>query len=254
VIRCPAGANSRSGLRDLELDKIGVAAHPGLACGGYVELAIGDTGAGMDARPPRGIFEPFFTTKGDVTGPGSAYTVYAIVHQNNGAIEVQSRLGHGTTFYVYLPRATDLGKPAPIRSTAGTETILLVEDDDRVRALVANMLAAGLQGAAGVGNRSGAADLRRASGHIHLGTTDVVMPGLSGRVLAERLAATLPHTPVLYMSEEPDHEVLRRGVRKGSACFIQKPFSIDALGHKVRETLSTAAHISTVGRPIAVTP
>ena len=127
------------------------------------------------------------------------------MQQNSGAIEVQSRVGHGTTFYIYLPRAADLGKTAPIApagaSTAGTETILLVEDDDRVRALVSNMLKKNgykvLLASAGDQALEIAA---RHQGRIHLLLTDVMMPGLSGRILSERLTAARPDTRVLFMS------------------------------------------------------
>src|SRR5688572_17737843 len=141
----PSGGKIRIELRNIELDKIGAAAHPGLQPGEYVEMAVSDSGSGMDADTVARIFEPFFTTKegGKGTGLGLA-TVYGIVQQSNGAIEVQSRVGHGTTFFIYLPRAVDLGKPAPVTQTpaaaGGTEIILLVEDDDRVRSLVASML------------------------------------------------------------------------------------------------------------------
>ncbi len=165
------------------------------------------------------IFEPFFTTKeaGKGTGLGLA-TVYGIVQQNNGAIEVQSRVGHGTTFYIYLPRATDLGKTAPMKSARrppGNETILLVEDDDRVRALVSNMLRKNgytvLLASAGDQALEIAA---RHRGRIHLLLTDVVMPGLNGRILSERLMAARPDTRVLYMSGYSDDAILRHGVRK----------------------------------------
>ena len=143
----------------------------------------------MDADTISRIFEPFFTTKenGKGTGLGLA-TVYGIVQQNNGAIEVQSRIGHGTTFYIYLPRAMDLGKPAPMAAPAasgGSETILLVEDDDRVRALVSNMLRKNgftvLLASAGDQALEIAA---RHRGPIDLLLTDVLMPGLNGRMLS----------------------------------------------------------------------
>ena len=140
----PSGGLISIELRNIELDKIGVAAHPGLQPGDYVEMAVSDTGSGMDAETASRIFEPFFTTKEGSKGTGLGLaTVYGIVQQNSGAIEVQSRVGQGTTFYIYLPCATDLGKPAPIKPPAAkaiSETVLLVEDDDRVRALVSNML------------------------------------------------------------------------------------------------------------------
>jgi PAS domain S-box-containing protein len=237
-------------LRNAELDKIGVAAHPGLQPGDYVEMAITDTGSGMDTETLSRIFEPFFTTKesGKGTGLGLA-TVYGIVQQNNGAIEVHSRVGHGTTFYIYLPRATDLGKPAPMPvagPAGGNETILLVEDDDRVRALVSNMLRKNgftvLLASAGDQALEIAA---RHRGRIHLLLTDVLMPGLNGRMLSERLTATRPETRVLYMSGYSDDDILRLGVKKNAAHFIQKPFSVDALVHKIRETLNSPGQIPT---------
>ena len=168
------------------------------------------------------------------------------MQQNNGAIEVQSRVGHGTTFYIYLPRAIDLGKPSPKPTLAalGNETILLVEDDDRVRALVSNMLRKNgytvLLASAGDQALEIAA---RHRGRIHLLLTDVVMPGLNGRILSERLTASRPDTRELYMSGYSDDAILRHGVRKAAAHFIQKPFSIDALAHKIRETLSAPGNV-----------
>ena len=240
----PGGGKITIVLRNVELDKIGVGAHPGLTPGDYVEMSVNDTGSGMDAETLSRIFEPFFTTKesGKGTGLGLA-TVYGIVQQNNGAIEVQSRIGHGTTFYIYLPRATDLGKPAPMVATqpaTGSETILLVEDDDRVRALVSNMLRKNgfsvLLASAGDQALEIAA---RHRGRIHLLLTDMLMPGLNGRMLSERLAAARPETRVLYMSGYSDDDILRLGVKKASTHFIQKPFSVDALVHKIRETLNS---------------
>ena len=241
----PRGGSISIELRNIELDKIGIASHPGLQPGDYVEMAVSDTGSGMDQETLSRIFEPFFTTKesGKGTGLGLA-TVYGIVQQNNGAIEVQSRIGHGTTFYIYLPRATDLGKPAMMiapSNSAGSETILLVEDDDRVRALVSNMLRKNgftvLLASAGDQALEIAA---RHRGRIHLLLTDVVMPGLNGRLLSEKLTLTRPDTRVLYMSGYSDDDILRHGVKKAAAHFIQKPFSVDALIHKVRETLGGA--------------
>jgi PAS domain S-box-containing protein len=244
----PDGGTITIELRNAELDRIGVAAHPGLQAGDYVEMAIRDTGSGMDADTVSRIFEPFFTTKEGSKGTGLGLaTVYGIVQQSSGAIEVQSRVGHGTAFYIYLPRATDLGKPAPIasvKSLTGTETVLLVEDDDRVRALVANMLRKNgytvLLASAGDQALEIAA---RHRGRIDLLLTDVVMPGLSGRILSERLTSARPDTRVLYMSGYSDDAILRHGVKKAAAHFIQKPFSIDALAHKVRETLSAPSNI-----------
>ena len=245
----PDGGRITIELRNVEFDKVGVAAHPGLQPGDYIELVVSDTGSGMDAETASRIFEPFYTTKpgGKGTGLGLA-TVYGIVQQNSGSIEVQSRIGHGTTFYIYLPRAVDLGKPAsapPPSSTTGCETVLLVEDDDRVRALVSNMLKKNgytvlLASAADQALEIAA----RHRGRIHVLLTDVVMSGLSGRILSERLTAARPETRVLYMSGYSDEAILRHGVKNAPAHFIQKPFAVEALAQKLRETLSEP---STVG-------
>jgi len=207
-------------------------------------MSVSDTGTGMDAETVAQVFEPFFTTKesGKGTGLGLA-TVYGIVQQSGGAIEVQSQPGHGTTFYIYLPRATDFGKAAPSMrhaSKGGSETVLLVEDDDRVRGLVASMLKKNgytvLLASAGDQALEIAA---RHQGRLHLLLTDVVMPGMSGRVLSERLMLLRPDTRVLYMSGYSDDAILRHGVKSAGTHFIQKPFSLEALAEKVRETLSS---------------
>ena len=240
----PSGGLISIELRNIELDKVGVAAHPGLQPGDYVEMAVSDSGSGMDSETASHIFEPFFTTKerGKGTGLGLS-TVYGIVQQSGGAIEVQSRVGHGTTFYIYLPCATDFGKPARMKPPAAkaiSETVLLVEDDDRVRALISNMLKK--QGYSVL--LASAADqameiAARHRGSIHLLLTDVVMPGASGRHLSERLTAERPETRVLFMSGYSDDAILRHGVKQAAAHFIQKPFSVDALAHRIRDILAT---------------
>ena len=246
----PGGGTIAIELRNIELDRLGVAAHPSLQPGDYVEMVVSDTGTGMDAETVTRIFEPFFTTKEGRKGTGLGLaTVYGIVQQNGGAIEVHSRVGHGTTFYIYLPRATDLGKPAPMQMgpvTTGSETVLLVEDDDGVRALVANMLKK--QGYAVLLASAGDQALEIAARHrgpIHLLLTDVVMQGLNGRLLSEKLTAARPDTRVLYMSGYSDDAIFRHGVKKAATHFIQKPFSIDALAHKIRETLAAPSNIPT---------
>ncbi|MSO57369.1 MAG: PAS domain S-box protein, partial [Acidobacteria bacterium] len=229
-------------LRNIELDHVGVVAHPGLQPGDYVEMSISDTGSGMDSETLSHVFEPFFATKdaGKGTGLGLA-TVYGIVQQNGGAIEVQSRLGHGTTFCIYLPRATDFGTaaaPRPALMTDGSETILLVEDDDRVRVLVANMLKKHGYTVLLASQGDQALEIAaRHRGKIHLLVTDVVMPGINGRLLSERLATTRPDTRVLYMSGYSNDAILRHGVKSATTHFIQKPFSIEGLAQKVREAL-----------------
>jgi signal transduction histidine kinase/CheY-like chemotaxis protein len=246
----PSGGKISIELRNVELDTIGVAAHPGLKPGNYVEMSISDTGIGMDAETAARIFEPFFTTKesGKGTGLGLA-TVYGIVQQNSGAIEVQSKVGHGTSFFIYLPVATDFGKPAaPRRSmmAGGSETVLLVEDDDRVRVLVSTMLRK--HGYTVLLASQGDQALEIASRHhgrIHLLLTDIVMPGISGRVLSERLMVTRPDTRVLYMSGYSDDAILRHGVKSAGTHFVQKPFSAESLADKIRETLSAPLNVPT---------
>jgi PAS domain S-box-containing protein len=239
----PAGGTVLIELRNIELDQIGIAAHPGLAPGGYIEMAISDSGTGMDAETASRIFEPFFTTKegGKGTGLGLA-TVYGIVQQSGGSIEVQSQLGHGTTFYVYLPCATELvqpAAPAPEAPSGGSEIILLVEDDDRVRVLVSSMLKKHGYTVLLASQADQALEIAaRHQGRIHLLLTDVVMPGMSGRELSERLSMARPETTVLYMSGYSDDAVLHHGVKSAGAHFIQKPFSIEGLARKVRETLA----------------
>jgi PAS domain S-box-containing protein len=245
----PSGGTITIELRNIELDRIGIAAHPGLQPGDYVEMVVSDTGTGMDAETASRIFEPFFTTKEGTKGTGLGLaTVYGIVQQNGGAIEVHSRLGHGTTFYIYLPRATDLGKPArakPVLSgTPQSETVLLVEDDDGVRALIAGMLKKHGYTVLIASACDQALEIAaRHRGRIHLLLTDIVMPGLNGRVLSERLAAARPDTRVLYMSGYSDDAILRHGVKKAAAYFIQKPFSMDALAQKVREALTGKSNV-----------
>jgi PAS domain S-box-containing protein len=242
----PGGGQITISLRNIELDKLGVAAHPGLQPGDYVELAVGDTGSGIDPDTMSRIFEPFFTTKEGTKGTGLGLaTVYGIVQQSNGAIEVQSTVGHGTTFLIYLPRATDYGKPAPPKPAAtvtGPATILLVEDDDRVRALVSNMLKQNGYTVMLASQGDQALEIAaRHHGRIHLLLTDVIMPGISGRVLAERLTVTRPDTRVLYMSGYSDDAILRHGVKSAGTHFLQKPFSHETLIEKVREALSAVA-------------
>jgi CheY-like chemotaxis protein len=188
------------------------------------------------------IFEPFFTTKREGAGTGLGLAVvYGIVEQLGGAIALESEVDHGTTFYVYLrptherEEATEAAAPAPV---AGSETVLLVEDEVQV----SNLVAAALQrsGYTILQARDGREALEIARMHrapIHLLLTDVVMPGMNGRELADRVTAIRSETRVLYMSGYSGEAVLRRGV-EAAAQFIPKPFSISALTSKIREILS----------------
>ncbi len=210
--------------------------------GRYAMLAVSDTGVGMDEGTRAHLFEPFYTTKEADKGTGLGLsTVYGIVKQSEGCIEVQSRPGLGTTFKIYLPRvveavaAVEAGPPARLQ---GSETILVVEDDEMVRQLIADAL--GLYGykilAAGKGDEA----LLLGEQHqepIHLVLTDVVMPQLSGRELAERLGRLHPEMQVLYMSGYSEEIVGQSGALEEGAPFIQKPFTPGVLVQKVRRVL-----------------
>ncbi|MCB0164661.1 MAG: PAS domain S-box protein [Anaerolineae bacterium] len=216
--------------------------------GDYVQLIVRDTGIGMSQAIQARIFEPFFTTKarGRGTGLGLA-TVYGIVKQSGGQIRVCSEVGQGTTFKIYLPRVREPGpSPSPaVDSMAlptGSETILLVEDDEGVRGLVSRILE--MQGYTVLAAYDGQEALQLAahhSGNIDLLLTDVVMPGIHGRALAEQLRRTLPNLKILYISGYSDEEIAHHGVLNPGVAFLQKPFKASALTHKLRQVLDVPA-------------
>jgi two-component system cell cycle sensor histidine kinase/response regulator CckA len=211
--------------------------------GDYILLRVSDTGSGMDARTKARIFEPFFTTKEKGKGTGLGLSmVYGIIKQSNGYIDVSSELGVGTAFDIYLPKvdqAVDTSTSATASATLrGNETVLLVEDDPSLRALAVHMLES--CGYSVLEASSGAVALeisRQQNVHIHLLLTDVVMPGMSGRVLAERLLAQSPHLVVLYISGYTGQTVGAHGVLAEGSYFLPKPFTREALARKVREVL-----------------
>ena len=211
--------------------------------GHYVLLTVGDTGAGMDKETQSRIFEPFFTTKekGKGTGLGLS-TVYGIVKQSGGYVMVQSEEGVGTTFQIYLPRVEGVAErhsaPAPHAAAGGTETVLLVEDEEPVRQLVRDTLTA--KGYRVLEAENGETGLAAAAGHkgdIHLVITDVVMPGIGGRELVQRLAKARPKTKVLYLSGYTEDAILSEGTIEKGAAFLQKPFTLQSLTRKVRDVL-----------------
>lgn len=218
--------------------------HVPIPAGKYVMLAMSDSGHGMDAQTPARIFEPFFTTKevGKGTGLGLA-TVYGIVKQSEGYIWVYSELGHGTTFKIYLPSVEDTaergkGTSERLELFKGAETVLLVEDEELVRNLTAEILRE--SGYHVLEAKDGSAALMLAKQHdgeIQLMLTDVVMPQMSGRELAEQLATIRKDMRVLFMSGYTDDAIVLHGVLDEGTPFIGKPFSPNALARKVREVL-----------------
>jgi PAS domain S-box-containing protein len=218
--------------------------HPPAKPGQYVLLTVSDTGHGMDAETQSHIFEPFFTTKeqGKGTGLGLS-TVYGIVKQSNGFIWVYSEPGRGTTFEVYLPRvdeSLELTQPTkhPVAAIRGTETLLLAEDEEAVRELVAGFLRQ--NGYTVLEAKNGVEALLLAEqpdSKIHLLLTDLMMPKMGGWELAERLLAQRPELKVLYVSGYSEYADNQRASKDWRGAFVQKPFSMDMLGRKVREVL-----------------
>ena len=220
---------------------------PGVTPGRYIALGVTDTGIGMSEEVKRHLFEPFFTTKdpGKGTGLGLA-VVHGFVKQSGGCVEVRSEPGAGTCFTIYLPRIDGQdgsGDAVPEGGgghALGTETILLIEDDDAVRALTKRVLQR--CGYTVLEASRGTDGLRLAAAHrtpIHLLITDVVMPGIPGRMVAESIGQSHPETKVLYVSGYNNDDVVRAGVLHDAVHFLQKPFPPAAIAHKVREILSS---------------
>jgi PAS domain S-box-containing protein len=239
----PHGGKLTIETRNVELDEAYVRSNPEARPGPHVLLAVSDIGCGMDEATRARIFEPFFTTKGECgTGLGLA-TVYGIVRQSGGHVAVYSEVGRGTTFKIYLPRAGEVTKARKSEARhgampRGTETVLLVEDEDGVRALASHVLRD--CGYVVLEARHGKEALRVAAEHegsIKLLVTDVVMPHLGGRELAERLALSHPQARVLFLSGYTDDAIVRHGILEEEVAFLQKPFTTAALARKVREVL-----------------
>jgi len=229
---------------NVTLDEAYARTHAEVEPGPYVMLSVSDTGHGMTAEVQAHIFEPFFTTKevGKGTGLGLA-TVYGIAKQSGGHITVHSEPGHGAVFKLYLPRVEEApGTAEPARPTEitrrGSETVLLVEDDEPLRTLAREILS--IQGYTVLDATSPSEALRLADAHpgpIHLLLTDVVMPQMNGRQVADHLLAARPGLKVLFMSGYTDAAIVEHGVLEPGTHFLQKPFTPDGLSRKVREAL-----------------
>jgi PAS domain S-box-containing protein len=245
----PSGGKLTIETSNVSLDEDYARFHAPLKPGNYVTLAISDTGAGMDTETQSHIFEPFFTTKGPRgTGLGLS-TVYGIVKQSGGYIWVHSEPDKGTTFRIYLPRISETSEPLaqvaiPSESSTapGTETILVVEDETNLRYLARQFL--GKQGYRVLEAADGAAAMQIVVAHegmIHLLLTDVIMPGMNGRELAQRILELRPHTKVLYMSGYTENVIGRNGMLDAGIRLLQKPFTLRELKTVVREILDSTS-------------
>jgi two-component system cell cycle sensor histidine kinase/response regulator CckA len=244
----PSGGKLTLETANVSLDEDYARFHAPLKPGKYVMLAISDTGVGMDAETQSRIFEPFFSTKGPKgTGLGLS-TVYGIVKQSGGYIWVYSESGKGTTFKIYLPRVADRAETAAQVVTAkeepatepGTETILLVEDEANLRYLARQFLEK--QGYRVIEAADGAVAMQIAVAHdgvIHLLLTDVIMPGMNGRELAQRISEIRPNVKILYMSGYTENVIGHNGMLDAGTRLLQKPFNLRDLKDQVREALDS---------------
>jgi len=237
----PAGGSLIVQTRAVELDDQYAREHPDVAPGRYVLLEIADTGIGMDAATRERIFDPYFTTKESGTGLGLA-TVYGIVRQSGGHIWLYSEAGIGTTFKIYFPAASTAAlPPGPGRepgSLDGTETILVVEDTDAVRDLVKTALESFGYTVLTASNGDEALEIVRDDAtHVDLVFTDMVMPGMNGRELAEQIEGVRPSVKMLFSSGYSADTVIRQGIASAAVAFIQKPYLSIELVEKIRSVL-----------------
>jgi len=241
----PNGGKLTIETKNVELDKNyfrsqGVEEQPGL----YVMMAVKDTGIGIDKEIQQRIFEPFYTTKGINKGTGLGLsTVYGIIKQNQGFIWVYSEPGHGSTFKIYLPKNEKTewikGKGrTPIEKLSGSETILIVEDDDRLRKLLRITLEKYGYKVLDAGNGEEAIEICNSyDGIIQLMITDVVMPKMNGKEAVDRIQPLYPKMKVIFMSGYTDDAISHHGVLEPGLNFIEKPFKHEQLALKIREVL-----------------
>jgi CheY-like chemotaxis protein len=243
----PKGGQLTIETRNTEITRASPRLDSRALAGKYVMLVVTDTGIGMNTETQAHMFEPFFTTKEPGKGTGLGLSiVYGVVKQTGGWTHVESKPGQGTMFEIYLPRAEEAtalldsaaGKKEFKTVPKGTETILLVEDEEGIRALTNEFLSA--QGYTVLHAMDGKEALRIAEGHedlIHLLVTDIVMPHLGGKELAHRLRMVRPEMKVLFMSGYPEHPALSNEASDQPEIILQKPFLLDVLGHRVRSVL-----------------
>jgi len=255
----PSGGKLTIETSNVSLDEGDARLHAPLRPGDYVMLAISDTGQGMDSETQSHIFEPFFTTKGlKGTGLGLS-TVYGIIKQSGGYIWVSSEPLKGTTFKIYLPRVAEKAEsPAQVAAPAevaaaepGTETILLVEDEANLRYLARQFLEK--QGYRVIEAADGAVAMQIAVAHdgiIYLLLTDVIMPGMNGRELAQRVSEIRPNTKVLYMSGYTENVIGHNGTLDAGVRLLQKPFTLHDLKNKIREVLDSSTFPREVAMPV----
>jgi two-component system cell cycle sensor histidine kinase/response regulator CckA len=252
----PLGGKLAVETRNQSIDEAFCARHPGAVPGDYVRLSVSDSGCGMDAATLQHIFEPFFTTKRDHGGTGLGLaTVYGIVKHSGGFIIVDSEVGRGTTFLVYFPAVDEPAEPASdvaassLPEQRGNETVLVVEDEDGVREAMTQFLRSG--GYTVLPAACGDEALEAAThfpGAIDLMVTDVVMPRMSGRELAKRMAVVRPATRVLYISGYTGTVIPGKMQLEATEAFLEKPFTWRAFSRKIREVLATTSV------PVAIPP
>jgi CheY-like chemotaxis protein len=244
----PGGGKLTLETANADLDETYTRTHFPTQPGPYVMLAVSDSGVGMDAATQAHMFEPFFTTKeqGKGTGLGLA-TVYGIVKQSNGYIWVYSELGRGSTFKIYLPRVEANIAESRAEETSSvvhraSEVVLVVEDETAVRALVKDVLTSNGYTVLEASRGDEALSIcDQHKGPIHLMVTDVIMPQMSGRELATRLASLRPDMKVLFMSGYTNEGIVHQGVLERDTAFLQKPFTPNSLARKVREVLDASS-------------
>jgi two-component system cell cycle sensor histidine kinase/response regulator CckA len=244
----PQGGELTLQTANVELEESIRQRYPAFRMGPHIMLAVKDNGHGMDAETLSHAFEPFFTTKEKHKGTGLGLsTAYGIVEQSGGAIAVRSELGVGTTLTIYFPRTDDpLEEPAAPetqgKTVEGTETILVVEDDDAVRKMTRTFLM--IKGYSVLEARNAADAIKIASkgcDSIDLLLTDVVMPGIKGRELVAQIAQICEDLPVLYMSAYTEDAAITNGILDPGTAFIEKPFGPDDLAAKIREVLQSTS-------------